>query len=65
MRITDDGRGFEPDDARRPTPGHLGLSAMRERTEALGGWCSIDSAPGRGTTVELWVPRSPWAASGS
>jgi hypothetical protein len=22
-----------------------------------GGWCRIASAPGMGTTVELWLPR--------
>jgi PAS domain S-box-containing protein len=55
MAIEDDGKGFEP----RPTGsphGHLGLTAMRERTELAGGEWSIDSVPGRGTTVRARLP---------
>ena len=55
IRIVDDGRGFEPS-THEPRPGHLGMSAMEERAELAGGWCRIDSAPGRGTVVESWVP---------
>jgi PAS domain S-box-containing protein len=62
VRIVDDGDGFDPTVADRVAPGHLGLPAMRERTEALGGWCSVDSVPGYGTTVELWVPVAPTTA---
>jgi signal transduction histidine kinase len=62
VRIQDDGDGFDPSLADRVAPGHLGLPAMRERTEALGGWCSVDSVPGYGTTVELWVPVAPTTA---
>jgi PAS domain S-box-containing protein len=56
VRIRDDGRGFSPDDAERHRPGHLGLSAMRERTQTMGGWFRLESAPGSGTTVEFWMP---------
>lgn len=51
--VTDDGVGFEVDEQ---VPGRLGLAAMRERTEMVGGWCRIRSVPGEGTTVELWLP---------
>ncbi|MDX6563943.1 MAG: hypothetical protein QOD65_3757 [Gaiellales bacterium] len=54
-RVTDDGAGFLPDDA-NPMPGHLGLAAMRERATLAGGWLRIDTLPGRGTTVEIWLP---------
>jgi PAS domain S-box-containing protein len=54
VRITDDGRGFTP--AAEGEPGHLGLVAMRDRVELASGWLRIDSAEGRGTTVEFWVP---------
>jgi PAS domain S-box-containing protein len=58
LRVTDNGTGFAPD--RQPErPGHLGLVAMRERAEVFGGWCRIDSAPGEGTTVHVWVPAMP------
>jgi signal transduction histidine kinase len=56
VRIRDDGRGFAPHEAERHRPGHLGLTAMRERTQTMGGWLRLDSAPGSGTTVEFWMP---------
>jgi PAS domain S-box-containing protein len=56
VSIRDDGRGFSPDEAERHRPGHLGLTAMRERTQTRGGWFRLDSAPGSGTTVEFWMP---------
>lgn len=55
VRIEDDGRGFEPVE-KEERPGHLGLSAMRERAEMAGGWFRLESSPGRGTTVEFWIP---------
>lgn len=54
VSVSDDGRGFET--GGRQEPGHLGLSAMRERVEMAGGWIRIDSEPGRGTTVEFTLP---------
>jgi hypothetical protein len=30
---------------------------MREQAAMAGGWSRIASAPGMGTTVELWLPR--------
>jgi signal transduction histidine kinase len=56
LRVSDDGRGFDPSLIARPEPGHLGLQAMLERAELAGGWCRIDTSPGRGTTVECWLP---------
>jgi PAS domain S-box-containing protein len=55
VRITDDGIGFDADSV-APTPGHLGLTAIRERAELAGGWLKITSAKGSGTTVEFWIP---------
>jgi PAS domain S-box-containing protein len=54
VRIVDDGTGFTS--TGEGEPGHLGLVAMRDRVEMAGGWLRIDSAEGRGTTVEFWVP---------
>ncbi len=52
--IEDDGVGFTP------TPvaleGHLGIFGMRERIEMLGGKFTLESAPGKGTTVSVEVP---------
>ncbi len=56
LAIRDDGRGFDPD--RPPLDGrsHFGLSVMRARAARLGGRLDIESAPGRGTRVELIWP---------
>ena len=59
LRVEDDGRGLDPVDLSEPEPGHLGVTAMIERAELAGGWCRIDGAPGRGTTVECWLPLDP------
>ena len=54
LRIADRGRGFAV--GAHPNGG-LGLVSMRERLQALGGTLTIESAPGRGTTVEARLPR--------
>lgn len=66
VRIEDDGRGFGLDAASGPLPGHLGLTAMRERAELAGGWWRGSSIPGEGTTIEFWLPsdKSPARARG-
>jgi signal transduction histidine kinase len=51
--IEDDGVGFTPSS---PTGEHLGLFGMRERVEMLGGQFTIESEPGKGTTVRVEVP---------
>src|SRR5207253_9426275 len=56
--IADDGVGFTVDES-QPAPGHLGLAAMRERATLAGGWLRISSAPGSGTSVEIWMPAYP------
>lgn len=53
VRVADDGAGFDP--ALVGAPGAFGLVSMRERAEAIGASLEIQSAPGRGTVVEvLW-----------
>jgi len=63
-RVSDDGIGFVAGDE-EPVPGHLGLAAMRERAELAGGWLKIKAAPGKGTTLEVWVPVAPPEAARS
>ena len=58
VRVRDDGVGFT---GRHQQAGHFGLTEMRERAEAAGGWWDIHGAPGAGTTVEFWVPAVPLA----
>ncbi|MDH6113514.1 signal transduction histidine kinase [Kitasatospora sp. MAP12-15] len=55
LRVTDDGRGFDPDGVRREGR-HLGLVSMRDRAQTVGGRLTLTSAPGRGTVIELEVP---------
>jgi len=56
--VEDDGRGFDAEktlsdgDVER----RLGLLGMRERAELLGGNLTIESAPGRGTSVFVQIP---------
>ena len=58
LKIQDDGRGF---DSKRGKAGKgkwrgIGLTNMRERAEFLGGTCTVESAPKRGTTITVRVP---------
>jgi signal transduction histidine kinase len=55
LRVTDDGRGFDPAAVRRAGR-HLGLVSMRDRASAVGGELRVEAAPGKGTVVELEVP---------
>ena len=50
--VTDDGRGFDA----ASTRAGVGLSAMRERVEGLGGTFGVESLPGGGTSVRVTVP---------
>ena len=53
LRISDDGKGFDPASAPR---GRWGMTTMRERAEATGGRLLVESSPGSGTTVSAAVP---------
>ncbi|SHL76490.1 GAF domain-containing sensor histidine kinase [Actinacidiphila paucisporea] len=55
LRVTDDGRGFDPGSVRRAGR-HLGLVSMRDRAGGVGGRLTVQSAPGKGTVIELEVP---------
>ena len=54
LTIEDDGVGFDTRAAMQAAG--LGLRHMRERTDALGGFLSVHSQPGNGTTIRLKVP---------
>jgi signal transduction histidine kinase len=54
LRVSDNGRGIRADaPADRPP---LGLVGMRERAGQFGGAVTIESAPGRGTAVQVTLP---------
>ena len=55
VEIKDDGVGFDASRSRQAPPGHLGLLVMQERAEESGGWFTVESGPGPGTTVRYCV----------
>ena len=52
VEISDDGPGFDPDDA----AASRGLLNMADRAGALGGELTVDSAPGAGTRITMVLP---------
>ena len=52
LRITDDGKGFDPSQV---PDGHLGLAGMQARAARIGGTFSCRSEIGKGTTIEVVV----------
>jgi len=55
VTVTDDGAGFDP---KAGHAGHLGLTTMAQRAEAIGAEFTITSQPGAGTIVTLTAPAS-------
>jgi signal transduction histidine kinase len=64
--VEDDGVGFDAESVTVPARegGQLGLLGMRERVALVGGTLTIESTPGRGTTVIARVPLSPAGREG-
>jgi signal transduction histidine kinase/ligand-binding sensor domain-containing protein len=60
MSITDNGKGFDASEyaQRPPQQRSLGLLNIAERVRLLGGTHSIDSAPGKGTSIMVNIPLS-------
>lgn len=58
LEIEDDGHGFDPDIASRDAVERrqLGLLGIRERVERFGGNVQIESAPSKGTRVDVSIP---------
>ncbi|HQV50835.1 MAG: sensor histidine kinase [Flavobacteriales bacterium] len=50
--VTDNGKGFDTD---KPSSG-MGMRSIRERAASMGGTVSVDSRPGKGTTVIVELP---------
>lgn len=53
LTIRDNGVGFEMEEKKQTS---YGLLTMEERVHEMGGTMNIQSAPGEGTTIEIWVP---------
>ena len=58
VQIEDQGAGFDPEAAAR-NHSSSGITGMRERVQLLGGRLTIDSAPGKGTSVSADFPLEP------
>jgi signal transduction histidine kinase len=54
VRVSDDGRGFDPNRARG-----LGILGMEERVKRLTGTLTVDSQPGQGVTLAVELPYPP------
>ena len=59
LTVRDSGAGFDHHEAMRGSG--LGLTTMTERLKVLGGKLSVDSEPGRGTTIRAVAPVYPAA----
>jgi signal transduction histidine kinase len=65
LKIKDNGKSFQAQrvmHSKRNT--RLGLIGMRERLEMVGGSFSVESTPGRGTTVRAQIPLANCRAGG-
>jgi ligand-binding sensor domain-containing protein len=58
LRVSDDGRGFDPATVVRSESNHWGLKSMEERMLEIGGRLSLVSSVGEGTTLEARAPLS-------
>ncbi len=56
IAVEDDGEGFDHEGIENRQLGCFGLSGMRERLTLVGGNFSVESIPGRGTTVYVSLP---------
>lgn len=61
LDVADDGAGFRT--ATSPPAASYGLTGMRHRLAALRGTLTVESAPGRGTTLNAAIPLTPAEAS--
>lgn len=64
LEIEDDGLGFDVEAVNRSYDkrGSLGMVNLRERTELVNGLLNIDSAPGKGTRIQVYIPLTEEAA---
>lgn len=64
LEIADDGLGFDVAAVNKSYDkrGSLGMVNLRERTELVNGILHIDSAPGKGAKIQVFIPLSEEAA---
>ena len=65
MKVKDDGKSFQVQRVLHAKGNkHLGLLGMRERLEMVGGSLGIESARGKGTTIQAHIPLANSARGG-
>jgi signal transduction histidine kinase len=64
LYIDDNGQGFDPDTLADKAQAHYGLQGVRERLELIRGSLKLESAPGKGTSLFITVPKNPLALVG-
>jgi signal transduction histidine kinase len=57
IEVCDQGPGFDVQQA--TNSGRLGLALISEQVQLLAGTIDIDSIPGQGTCVKVWLPLAP------
>ena len=64
LEIEDDGIGFDVSAVNKSYDkrGSLGMVNLRERSELVTGLLNVDSAPGKGTRIQVYIPLSEEAA---
>jgi signal transduction histidine kinase len=64
LEIEDDGIGFSVGAVNKSYDkrGSLGMVNLRERTELVNGLLNVDSAPGKGTRIQVYLPLNEEAA---
>lgn len=64
LEISDDGVGFDVNATMKSYDkrGSLGMINLRERAELVNGLLNIESAPGRGTKIQVYIPLTEEAA---
>jgi signal transduction histidine kinase len=58
LDVRDDGTGFDPESACTSAGGGYGLRVMNERVRELGGQLTVETAPGKGTTIAVSLPEA-------
>jgi len=58
LEVRDDGCGFDPAAIEAHADHHYGLVGMRERVQSVGGRFHLESAQGKGTEVQIQIPRN-------
>jgi ligand-binding sensor domain-containing protein/signal transduction histidine kinase len=57
LHVIDDGCGFDADPKEPQRHHHFGVRGMKERIERSGGRFRLETAPGRGVSIEAHLPR--------